>query len=73
MTSKTQSGERRSTQRGAVAEAWTDAQRDAWRTEGFKMQIAQEASARKNVENMQRAVWLGIVIGIGGYGLTLLF
>jgi hypothetical protein len=52
-----------------VREVWSAAQRDAWRLEGFKMQIAQEMAQRRNNGNMRRAILIGLALGIVGCGI----
>ncbi|MEJ0060908.1 MAG: hypothetical protein WDM79_15575 [Terricaulis sp.] len=65
--------ERRTAARGAVALQWSEAQRDAWRLEGFKMQIAHEARQRRDAARRRVAVLLGLAIGVFGSGLWLAF
>lgn len=62
--------EQRTVARGDIAKAWTEAQRDAWRVEGFKMQIAQEAQARRDATHMRLAVLAGLGIGLAGAVLS---
>jgi hypothetical protein len=62
MTSESFPNERRSRERG-VADKWRDAQHNAWRVEGFKMQVAQEARARRDAKNLKLAVVVGMTIG----------
>lgn len=67
------SDERRGEERrSGVAADWRAAQPDAWRLEGFKMQIAQEARTRRNSLSMALAVWSGLAIGVAGSVVALI-
>jgi hypothetical protein len=59
----------RRAKRETVREVWSAAQRDAWRLEGFKMQVAQEMAKRRNAGNMRRAILIGVALGIAGCGI----
>ena len=65
--------ERRSRQPRDPGDVWTSAQRDIWRTEAFKMQIAEEAEQRRSAAQMRRAVWFGMALGLAGCGLSMLW
>ena len=63
--------DRRTTRRaGGVADQWSAAQRDAWRLEGFKMQIAQEAQKRREAEGLRVAILIGVAVGVAGCGIS---
>ena len=63
--------ERRATPRAGVADAWRAAQRDAWRLELLKEQVAEEMRNRRTAANLRLAVLAGVGIGILGCGFSL--
>jgi hypothetical protein len=73
MSRETPKPERRSRERGPVAQAWSDAQRDAWRIEFFKLQVAEEAQRRRDAAARNLAVRIGLALGVAGCGVQYIF